>query len=101
LHDAIRPSRSIAFEQLPEKEALKAHPELNEAFKTLHQAEQYFKAKMPGSASGQETALKAVRNHIQTRLNEGETRDFKPVKQTEEKKRRPIRQAKDEPEPER
>jgi hypothetical protein len=52
---------SPEFEQLPEKEALKARPELTEAFETLHKAEQYFKAKMPGNASRQETALKAVK----------------------------------------
>jgi cell filamentation protein len=96
LRDAIRPSRSVAFEQLPKNEALKIHPELNEAFK----AEQYFKAKMLGSASGQETALKTVRDCIQARLDEGETRGFKPARQAEEKKRRPDR-TKDDPDLER
>jgi cell filamentation protein len=99
MQQSIRPNRAAAFEKLPEKEALKAHPELSDAFKTLHKAKQYFEAKIPGSTSGQKTALQMVKECIQARLNEGETRGFKPVKQTETKKR-PVR-AKDEPEMER
>jgi cell filamentation protein len=100
IRGAVRPLRAIAFEKSSEEKALKAYPELNEAFKTLRKAEQYFKAKMPGSASGQETALKTVKDCIQARLDEGETQGFEPARQAEEKKRRPAR-IKDDPDLER
>jgi len=38
LRDAVRPSRAVAFEQMNEREALKEHPELQEAYKTMHTA---------------------------------------------------------------
>jgi cell filamentation protein len=52
----------------------------------------YFEAKIPGDASAQADALLTVRQHIQTKLNQGETRDFRqspsdqgvPAKQSEQ-----------------
>lgn len=92
LIDAVRPARAVAFEQLPESDALRAHSDLVEAFKTLRAASQYFEAKIPGDASARADALLAVRQHIQTKLNQGETRDFRqspsdqgvPAKQSEQ-----------------
>ena len=77
LRDAVRPARAIAFEQLPESDALRAHSDLGEAFKTMRAASQYFEEKIPGDASARADALLAVRQHVQTRLNQGETRDFR------------------------
>ena len=77
LRGAVRPARAIAFEQLPESDALRAHSDLGEAFKTMRAASQYFEAKIPGDASVRADALLAVRRHVQTKLNQGETRDFR------------------------
>ena len=77
LLDAIRPSRAIAFEQLPEADAIKEHSDLGEAFKTLHMAAQYFETKIPGDHAAQRNALLAVTKHVQARLEEGETRGFR------------------------
>ncbi|MCS8265695.1 Fic family protein [Pseudomonas aeruginosa] len=77
LRDAIRPTRAIAFEQLPEVDALRAHADLGDAFKTMRTAAQYFEAKMPSDAAAQRNALLAVRKHVQTKLDQGETRDFR------------------------
>lgn len=76
LKDAIRPSRAKAFERLPEDEAVKQYPELNEAYKTLHKASTYFEEKLPGKAEAQQQAVKTVLDHVQKRLNEGEVREF-------------------------
>ena len=77
LRDAIRPSRAIAFEQMPEADAIELHPELREAFKTMSTAAQYFEAKMPDDAAAQRNALLAVRTHVQAKLDQGETKDFR------------------------
>jgi cell filamentation protein len=77
VRDAIRPSRAVAFERLPEAIAIERHPDLTEAFKTLRMAEQYFEKKMPDDAGAQSQALLAVRTHVQDKLNQGETKDFR------------------------
>ena len=79
LRDAARPARAIAFEQLAESDALRAHSDLGEAFKTMRAASQYFEAKIPGDASARADALLTVRQHVQTKLNHGETRDFRQL----------------------
>jgi len=76
LRDAIRPSRAVAFEQLSEREALTAHPELKEAYLTMHTAASYFASKTPGDLDAQEARIQSVMNHVQDRLNAGETADF-------------------------
>jgi cell filamentation protein len=76
LKDAVRPTRAVAFEQLTEREALKEHPELQEAYKTMHTAATYFASKMPGKLDAQEAGIQSVMGHVQTRLNAGETADF-------------------------
>jgi cell filamentation protein len=76
LRDAVRPCRAVAFEQMSEQEALKAHPELQEAYKTMHTAAAYFASKMPGKPNAQEAGIQLVMNHVQNCLNAGETTDF-------------------------
>jgi cell filamentation protein len=76
LRDAIRPSRAIAFEQLPKADAIKEHSDLDEAFKTLRTAAQYFEMRLPGDTPAQRNALLAVAKHVQAMLDDGETRGF-------------------------
>lgn len=76
LRDAVRPTRAVAFEQMTEREALKEHPELQEAYKTMHTAATYFASKMPGKPEAQEAGIQSVMSHVQGRLNAGETADF-------------------------
>jgi len=77
LRDAVRPSRAVAFEKTSEQEALQAHPELKDAYKTLHAAAHYFEAKMPGDIKAQRQAVAHVRQHVQIKLDQGETQDFR------------------------
>jgi cell filamentation protein len=106
LEKSIRPTRALAFEQLPEKEAREQHPELGAAFDDLKRAGEYYDKKMPDK---KEASMQAVKAHIQTRLNEGETQNFTPEKQdatkAEPTKAPSARAAnakpKEEPEPER
>jgi cell filamentation protein len=76
LRDAMWPTRAVAFEQLSEREALKEHPELQEAYKTMHTAATYFASKMPGKPDAQEAGIQSVMGHVQTWLNAGEIADF-------------------------
>jgi hypothetical protein len=76
LRSAIQPARAVAFAKLPENLALQKHPELAEAFKTLHKAERYFRGKLPSETARQQ-ALSTVKACIQARLDEGETHGFK------------------------
>jgi cell filamentation protein len=77
LRDAIRLNRAVAFEKMPEAQAIKRHPDLAEAFKTIHTAEQYFKKKIPGDVEQQKSAVLIVRKHVQEKLDHGETKDFR------------------------
>lgn len=92
LRDAVRPSRAVAFERMTEADALQEHPELKEAFKTLHAASAYFESKMPGKSEAQEAGMQSVIGHVQARLNAGETRDFSQGREAE-KRERPAVQA--------
>jgi len=87
LRDAVRPSRAVAFERLPEQDALQEHPELKEAYKMLHTASTYFESKMPDKPEAKEAAMQLVVGHVQARLNEGETRDFSQGREAEKKER--------------
>lgn len=98
LRDAVRPSRAVAFEQLSEREALKEHPELQEAYKTMHTAATYFASKMPGKTEAQEAGIQSVMNHVQNRLNAGETANFSQGResaQTQKEVAQPERPAPD------
>jgi hypothetical protein len=74
-NDAIRPGRAVAFALQPQTEALKAHPELADAFAVLHQARQYFSTHMP--AASQKAALAQVRARLQDQLDAGKSSDFR------------------------
>jgi hypothetical protein len=74
-NDAVRPDRAVAFALQPRPEALKTHPELDDAFKVLRRAEQYFSTRM--SAASQKAALAQARAHIQKQLDAGKTGDFR------------------------
>ena len=100
LRDAVRPSRAVAFERMSEREALQAHPELKEAFQTIHSAAASFESKMPGKPEAQEAGIQSVMNHVQTRLNAGETAEFSRGREPEKQERQPSRQL-PEPGPER
>ncbi|WP_281661183.1 Fic family protein [Microvirgula aerodenitrificans] len=76
LRDAVRPSRAVAFEQLPEQEALREYPELKEAYKTMRKATEYFALKMPNQFDGQAAGIQSVLGHVQRRLDDGETASF-------------------------
>jgi len=76
LRDVVRPGRAVAFERSPEAQALEDYPELKEAYKTMHEAARYFATKWPGKVAAQEQAIQTVMNHVQERLNAGETTDF-------------------------
>jgi cell filamentation protein len=87
LRDAVRPSRAVAFERMTEADALQEHPELKEAFKTLHAASVYFESKMAGKPETQEAGMQSVIGHVQALLNAGETRDFTQGRETEKRER--------------
>jgi cell filamentation protein len=82
IFEAIRPARAVAFEKLPERDALKAHPELASAYATLREAEKYFQSKLPGKPGSQCQAAKQVKECVQTRLDAGETENFRDGKRT-------------------
>lgn len=76
LQDVVRPNRAVAFEKLPEDEALQQHPELATAYRTLQEASVYFTTKLPESREVLQQAIKSVAKHIQEYLNQGEYRNF-------------------------
>jgi cell filamentation protein len=76
LQAAIRPTRALAFEQQPEKQALAAHPELADAYRSLRLAGRLFDAKLPGDGKAQGDAMRNVRQSFQEKLNAGETTNF-------------------------
>lgn len=76
LKGAVRPSRAVAFEQLPKDKALAKFPELHSAFNALDAAQQLAAQKMPGDTDKQQTAVGMVAQHLQMKLDAGETRQF-------------------------
>lgn len=76
LRDAVRPSRAVAFEQMPKHEAQEAYPELGKAYQTLQTAVAYFESKMPGQSKAQAASIQSLTDRIQASLNAGETADF-------------------------
>jgi cell filamentation protein len=73
LRDAIRPSRAVAFEQLPESEALQQHPELAKSYQALRVTAQALKKKLPGNEKAQRETLAMVKEKIIAKLDEGKT----------------------------
>ena len=87
-----RPGRAVAFEQMTEREALKEHPDLAEAYKTMHAAAAYFALTMPGKPEAQEASIQLVKNRVQNRLDAGETTHFSRGREQENLERQPSRQ---------
>lgn len=88
LRDAVRPSRAVAFEKTIEREALKTHPELKDAYKTMHTAAGYFASKIPGDLDAQEAGVNSVLSHVQKRVDAGETTDFSRDRVTEKQQQK-------------
>jgi cell filamentation protein len=76
LKGVVRPSRAVAFEQLPKDKALSKFPELSTAFDALAAAQQLATQKMPGDTEKQQQAIGMVAQHLQMKLDAGETRQF-------------------------
>jgi cell filamentation protein len=71
-----RPLRAISFEKKAPLLALREHPELAVAYKTMESANRYFLEKWPDNVPAQSAALKQTRQYIQSKLDLGETKDF-------------------------
>ncbi|HSU23311.1 MAG TPA: hypothetical protein VLK60_15525, partial [Variovorax sp.] len=68
LRDAVRPTRAVAFERLPLADALRRHPGLAPAYRTMHAAPAHFAARLPGDREARKAALA----RIQTRPDAGD-----------------------------
>ena len=77
LERAIRPLRAVAFETLPEAEALKAHPELKGSYDALKSMTAHLQQKQEklegktGAAKFQNAVMIRVKSDIVKRLNTG------------------------------
>jgi len=65
------------FRQEPPEKAAQQFPDLAPALKVMNTAARHFEAKMPGDANAQRQALAQVRQHVQAKLDQGETQDFR------------------------
>jgi cell filamentation protein len=74
LEQAIRPARAFAFEQLPEREAVQRHPELEHSFAALHLAAKTLQDKFDGNEEAQREAIRVAKDKIQQVLDRGESR---------------------------
>jgi cell filamentation protein len=72
LSEAIRPSRAIAFEKLPEAEACAKFPELRLAFDGLRAVEDLARASMLGDPERVAGYLQQVRAEFAKRLEQGQ-----------------------------
>ncbi len=73
LIDAIRPSRAIAFERLPEAEACAKFPELRRAFDGLRAVEDLARASMSGDPERVAGYMQQVRSEFAKRLEQGQS----------------------------
>lgn len=74
LSEAIRPSRSVAFENLPRDQALAKHPELKPLFAALDATAKDLEAKHPGNAKAQTHFLTHKRTEMVRQLDTGDTK---------------------------
>jgi len=88
-HDALNKERAQAFRQETPEKALQKFPELAPALKIIDTAARYFETKMPGDANAQRQALAQVRQHVQTKLDQGEIQDFRRSDQVQEQRQPP------------
>ncbi len=73
LRDCVRPERSISFEKMEEREALKKHPELHRAYSVMHKAEAQFSTTKHGI---REKMLSLIKGRLIDNLDQGETKAF-------------------------
>ena len=71
LQNSIRPLRAIAFENLKEQGALKAHPELKGVYAGLKNADAALKKNYPANPVLQEAAIQQLKTKIVQQLNTG------------------------------
>lgn len=72
LAEAVRPSRAIAFEKLPEAEACAKFPELRRAFDGLRAIEDLARASMPEDPERVAGYMQQVRSEFAKRLDQGQ-----------------------------
>lgn len=72
LTEAIRPSRAIAFEKLPEAEACAKFPELRKAFDGLRAIEDLARVSMAGNPERVAGYMQQVRSEFAQRLDKGQ-----------------------------
>lgn len=70
--EAVRHSRAVAFEKLPEAEALVKHPELKGAFDGLRVVAAGIAARFPGNAKAQDLYGIQARSEVLRRLDAGQ-----------------------------
>ena len=71
MESAIRPQRAIAFEQLPETEALAKHPELKGAYDGMRKMRVTIAENYPTNASAQQQLLLRAKSEIVRTLDSG------------------------------
>jgi cell filamentation protein len=71
LDGVVRPLRAIAFEQLPEAEALAKHPELKPAYAGLHAMRATLDVRVPASRDFSDQVLLQVKSDIVKGLDSG------------------------------
>lgn len=65
LRDAVRPTRAVAFERLPRADALRRHPGLAPAYRTMHAPPAHFAARLPGDREARKASIRAALARIQ------------------------------------
>jgi cell filamentation protein len=71
LRDALRPSRAVAFERLPESEAVAQHPELKSVYEGWRRIEDKLAARFPADRTSRDKYLAASRAEIVKALDAG------------------------------
>jgi cell filamentation protein len=89
LRDAIRPSRAVAFDQLPESEAVAQHPELKSIYEGWHRIEKQLALRFPDDQASRDKYLTASRAEIVKALDAGG-----PLSPPDTSKAAPARDAK-------
>lgn len=69
--EAVRPARAVAFEKLPEQEALAKHPELKGAFDGLKAVQASLQERFPANDKAQAMYLAQARSEVLRRLDTG------------------------------
>ncbi len=69
--ECVRPSRALAFDKLPEAEALAKHPELKSAFDGLRETRGVLAERFPGNEKAQAHYFEQARSEVLRRLDTG------------------------------